>query len=235
MAAGCYSCRTISKKADDPVGTCLGCGVFACELDGERDLSNQDFICGMCDSTRLSISSKLAQPPEEPPGRPEDGPGGGVVSAGVPTSPTSGGGAGAAIATYGSPEDFEGRRPMIASSSKAHRELYRQEIDRIVNQLEGLRAFGVAQRVSSDSRAAGLAEFDPRGVRRAAQELGAQIHADNTRGVLSPVLLADALGVAAWAINAKVGGQPAIGKIRHLPDPDLRLIVGLYTPLTAVA
>ena len=229
MAAGCYSCRAITLRKDDPVGACLECGAFACQDDGERDLLNQDFICGMCDSTRLSISSGLPNPPEEPP---EGPPGGGVPPAAPPSVP-DGGGAGGAIVVYASSEDFEGRRPTIAGNSAGHRMIFRDKIGEILEELSDLRDDSTAHELASDRRAAGLAEFDPRGIRRAARELGAQIYASRASGDLDPQLLADALGVAAWASGADTGAQPTIGQLRHLSNPSLRLIVGLYAPVTA--
>lgn len=221
--ADCYRCVTVTSRNGDGVGVCQVCGALACRDDGERDLSAMDFICGMCDATRLTNSSGL--PPSGPSG---GGPGGSGPAAPEPSpSGSDGGGAGGAV--YASSADFERRRPTIAEQSREHRNIFRERIDDVITRLgdsvRGERAEALAE-VEAE-------ELDPEELAATAQLLHSQIEDADERGVLDRELLADAFGVAAWSIGADPGQEPRVHQLNHLADPRLRLAVGRFTPLVA--
>ena len=70
-------------------------------------------------------------------------------------------------------------------------------------------------------------ELDPNRVRRTALLLGNQIAAAREQGTLKEDLLADAFGLAAWVIGAQPGEEPNARRLAYLPDPRLRVALGL--------
>lgn len=219
--AECYRCEVVLSRTGDGVGVCQECSALACRYDGERDLSGGDFVCGMCDSSRLSVSAGL------PPAGPSGGGIGGVRVRG-PLSPTGGDG-GAAAAIYPSGSDFEQRRPTIAEQSHEHRAIFRDRIHDLIRRL---------RESVADDRATALAsveaeELDPGGVFATARLLVAQIDVAEAGGLLDCELLADAFGVAAWSIGTEPGQRSNVGQLSHLADARLRLAVGRFTPMVA--
>jgi hypothetical protein len=221
--ADCYRCVVVMARSGDGVGVCQTCGALACRHDGERDLGAYDFVCGMCDSSRLSSSAGVP-----PPGRSGPG-GGGGVSTGGPVVQPSGGGGGAVAAVYVSGPDFEERRPTIAEQSREHRMIFRDRIDDVLLRLrESVHGDPAAALASVEAE-----ELDPGRVSATAKLFVAQIDLAEQQGRLDRELLADAFGVAAWSIGAEPGREPDVGRLSHLADARMRLVVGRFTPLVA--
>jgi hypothetical protein len=109
----------VLSRSGDAVGVCQTCGALACRRDGERDRAGSDFVCGMCDASRLMLSAGL--PPRGPSSRGGGG-SGGVTQRGPSWTPSGGGGAAASV--YVSGADFEDRRPTIAQESAEHRVIF---------------------------------------------------------------------------------------------------------------
>jgi hypothetical protein len=218
--ADCYRCVVVLSRQGEGVGVCQACGAIACPGDGERDLSAADFVCGMCDTTRLTSSAGVG------PSGPSGGGSGGVGPGGSPP-PSSGGGGGAAAAVYASSRDFEERRPGVAEASRGHRAVFHERIDHILRDLR--------EYATSDTAAALMSveaeELDEGRVRDTARRFVAQIDAADAEGRFDRELLADAFGVAAWSIGAGPAEEPTVGQLSHLADARLRLAIGRFTPV----
>lgn len=213
---GCYRCELVVNRTGDPVGVCQMCGALACQSDGERDRHSADFICGMCDPSRLMTSGGLGPPPPPGPKGPPGPPG-----PGKPPVPSGGG-----AAAYASAADFERRRPAIAEQSYEHRQFLRRSIDKVLSELLALR---------DDEKASALAtvvadELDPHQVAATAASLGEQVHQAKLEGNLDEELLADAFGVALWSIGAEPGEEPTVHQLSHLSDERIQLVVGRILP-----
>ena len=224
----CYRCVVVitadREPVREPVGVCLRCGGMACERDGELDHLYPQFICGMCEPDRLSRSGGL--PPHGPPGPGGGGGGlGGPTPAPPPSDPSGGG------AVYADSPEFASRRPRIAAESYEHRSVWKEDIERTIDELKEL---GIDERaVALVARHLG-GELDPAGVRETALLLGNQLEAASEQGTLKPDLLADAFGVAGWAIGARPREEPSAYQLRHLSDLRLRIVLG-YSAIQAVA
>jgi hypothetical protein len=129
---------------------------------------------------------------------------------------------GGAVA-YPDSEDFERRKPGLASESRAHREHWRATIETLLLELIDLG-------VDETARALAARHLeDELGLDRVtdtAMLLSSQLAAARDSGQLRPELLADALGLGAWAIGAPPGEEPSAWQLAHLPDPRLRIALG---------
>jgi hypothetical protein len=190
---------------------------MACDRCGERDRDYPEFVCGVCEVDRVSGSSGI--PPFKPRG-PRDG--GGGPDAPTPPAPMPTGSGGGAVA-YADSADFERRMPAVAEGSRAHRETWRGDIGAILPDLQGL-ALDEGERALVAKQLGD--EFDPDRVRETAMLLSNQLQAASERGNLAPELLADAFGVAAWAICVGPREEPSVAQLSHLADPRLRFALG---------
>lgn len=219
--AGCYRCALVMSRNGQGVGVCLLCGAMACRLDGERDRQAADFVCGMCQPSRIATSGGF--PPPRPPPGPRGGPGGPRTPVREPEPPDSGGGGALA---FTSSADFERRSPVVAEQSAEHRRVWRGNIRDVVRELEDLRHNERAQALAEVS----AEELDPRGLANLAMFVGERLHDARQRGRLDEELLADAFGVASWAIGVEPGQEPDFHQLSHLSDERLQLVVGRFTP-----
>lgn len=217
----CYRCIVVitpeREPPREPVGVCRRCGAMACERDGALDQLYPKFVCGMCETSRLSSSGGF--PPPDPPG-PRGGGGGGPGDPTPAPTPVDSGGGGA---VYADSAEFEQRMSRIANESHAHREVWKEDIERTLVDLRELGADEKARVLLA--RHLGD-ELDPRGVRKTMLLLSGQLEAASERGALKPDLLADAFGVAAWVIGAEPGEEPSVTQLAHLSDPRLRVALG---------
>jgi hypothetical protein len=115
----------------------------------------------------------------------------------------------------------------VAAEAAQHRAIFRDGIDSIV---DGLRE------LYQSERAAALAEvpsgiLDEQGIAGTARLLGGQLEEACQNESLDKDLLADAFGVAWWAIGSEPGEEPHVNQLAHLADPRLQVVVARYTPL----
>ncbi len=210
--AGCFRCETVTNGAGGAVGACLECGAFACKEDGDRDSVNLDFICGMCQPSRL-IASALPPPPEDP-GGPTFQP------SPTPKDPSGGPGSGAAAPFLSAP-DYESRCPNVAASSLRHREGFRDQIEALLGRLREQATSETSQALAG----VGAAELDPDEVAATVRLLWFQVAEGMEQGDFEPNLLADAFGVAAWSIGVEVGREPDKRRLNLLADKRLQVAI----------
>jgi hypothetical protein len=208
--ARCLRCEVVTNGAGVGMGACLECGAFACREDGDRDSVNLDFICGMCQPSRL-MASVLPLPPEHPGGPTSQ-------SSSAPKDPSGGSGGGAAVPFANTP-DYESRCPNVAASSARHREGFREQMEMLLGRLREQATGETAQALAD----VGAAELDPEEVAATVRFLWFQVEEAMERGAFDPDLLADAFGVGAWSIGVEVGREPDKRRLDLLADKRLQV------------
>jgi hypothetical protein len=209
--AECFRCEVVTNGAGAGagVGACLECGAFACREDGDRDSVNLDFICGMCQPSRL-MASVLPRPPEDP--------GGPTSESSSPEDP-SGGSGGSAAVPFASTPDYESRCPNVAASSAQHRHGFRDQMEALLGRLREQAVGETAQALAGVS----AVELDPEEVAVTVRLLWFQVAEAMERGEFDPDLRADTFGVAAWSIGVEVGREPDKRRLDLLADKRLQV------------
>lgn len=220
MVATCYRCVSHGDiTPGEPFGACDVCSSFACIKCGVRVKVICEFKCVTC----YPGSVLLPQAGLGPAG---GGPGGGGPPGGGPS-----GGGPSETRLFASTEEFEVLEPVLAEMTRSERGYYghdvghflgiardyafdearREEIDR------GLGYEGYVDAVEQARRADMLA-----GARRLARDVEAAAAADRLRADL----LADAFGVAQYAIGVPPGEAVPPERLATLRDQRLRFVVG---------
>lgn len=223
MTATCYRCTTLrTSPSGEPFGACLRCQSFACITCGVRAAGVSRFYCVLCKSG-ITLLPSGGLPPTGGPGGSD--PGGGGPGGAPPAGP------GDVVAPYESTAHFEALEPLLAEYTVDERHYYHDQIDRFLEAAAEY-AFDEARREEID-RAIGyerpddLAEQALRGdLRRGAQRLARDVEAAEARGLIRRDLLADAFGVAQWAIGISAGAPVPPERLALLPDERLRFVVG---------
>jgi hypothetical protein len=222
--ASCFTCAVFNKSVDDadPIGVCRVCNALACFQHGTRLKKGPQFQCALCLPRTVRNSAYVVR--HETYGPPPGGGGGGgrvPVPAGPPDDDDGGG---ALVVEFESSEDFERSAPQIAEASRAHRMHAREDLGRLLALVTGLDDAPDRQEVlgriivTSD-----VATFEA--VDQQAAEVGAELRAAQAESRLDPELLADAMGVAAWAIGAEVGDELSVDAIEMIPDRQLQFLL----------
>jgi hypothetical protein len=204
----CFKCAVVDgSTADaDPIGVCLVCNSLACYDHGTRLKKAAHFECVLCLPKQILTSAGLVRH-EVYPGQPPGDRGGPGVPA-APEAPDRGGGGGAAR-EFVSTREFEQLEPQVAERSLVHRTAARAIVEPLVERMAGLADNPAgreqeAGRLAVTSDRASVAELDA-----VAAELALELQEAMASGGLDKGLLADALGVAAWAINTPIAGDVA--------------------------
>jgi hypothetical protein len=195
------------------------CGSFACGTCGNCPANIGLFYCVIC-APGLTLLPSGGFPPTG------EGPGGGPGPSGPPS-----GGPGDVVGPYESSEQFEKLESVLAYNTSTERRYYHDHIERFL-ELPAEYSFDEARRERIDQdldyqRPGVPAEQALRAdFRRAAQRLTRDIEAANAGQRLREGLVADAFGVAQWAIGVPAGTPAPQERLGMLRDERLRFIVG---------
>lgn len=230
MPATCYRC--ISHNEDpvgEPFGVCSTCSALACRECGNRLAGGGAFRCVLCYPETILLPAAGIERGGRPPG------GGG----GDPARP-SGGDPGLEVIVVNTP-DWEARERELADKTAAERRYFHEGALDVT--LEEVRryAFDEARREAVNAEVDWEVLDDAaENQRREEALLGAKLLALSIREAkandrLRPDLLADAFGVACWAINLhpQDGESASSGQLSLLGDPRLRFAIGMAMPTPA--
>ncbi len=225
--ASCFKCAVIDQSIGDadPIGVCKHCNSLSCVDHGTRLRKAAEFKCVLCVTRDMIDSAGLVRHDAygEPPSAGDEG---GVASPADHSSPDDGGGGSAR--EFDSPEDFRHSVPRIAEASSEHRAAAREITGRLVAKVEELDDKSVRdreiRRLAVTSDPATLAAFA-----RTSVEVIRELREAQRSGRLDLGLLADALGVASWAINAPVGETISADAIALIPDERLRFLLRAWS------
>jgi hypothetical protein len=126
---------------------------------------------------------------------------------------------------YADSQNFQRRKGDLARESFEHRMVWRDDIDRTIDDLKGFGASVQHHALMAEHLGE---EFDENHVRATVTLFGNQLEAAQDRGVLNPELLADAFGVATWAIGAAPDEEPTARQLSYLADPFLRVGLAMH-------
>jgi hypothetical protein len=232
MPATCYRCAAESplpvptidlpSQQGDPFGVCQECSSMACITCGVRVQGDCIFQCVMCFSSIVLLTESLGGDGDD------GGPGGG---GGGPGGDDDNGDGEATGRPYVSTAAFEALEPVLAALSSDERRHYHEHLDAYLGLVVDY-AFDEARREEIDERlgvtaVADAAERARRAdLRRGAQRLARDLEAASAAGVLRRDLLADAFGVASYAIAVPPGEEVTWSRLMMLADVRLRFIVG---------
>jgi hypothetical protein len=225
--ASCYRCAYVTGAGGEGVGVCGLCGALACRVDGVRMPVSSQFRCAMCVSKVLWYSGGLGPPPG----------GGGGPSAPVrtPSDPDGGGGGVYAVKEYLSAEHFSETAPEIAVESFEQRTDWRQLVHKVLEQLAAFADSPAEQaRVVQMAAEQHAEEEAPTWRLRRVELIGRELSFEVRHAVdLDTDLIADALGVASWAIDVPVGVDPPPNRLRLLADSRLEFVIAYCAPALA--
>lgn len=226
MSATCYRCTALKEGPGEPFGSCLYCGSFACVTCGVRVAGISRFYCVSCKAGVTLLPSG---------GLPPTGGGGGGGGGG---SPRGGGPSGEGdpevielVVPYGSSAEFEVLEPTLAENTRSDRDYYHGSVEQFLA-IPGEYAYNEAVREEIDG-VSGYRTYEDEveqalrsDLRGGAQRLARDLEWASARELLRPGLIADAFGVAQWAIGVRAGEQVPPERLWMLPDQRLRFIVG---------
>ena len=216
--ASCFKCAVDQATgAADPIGTCGDCSSLACFDHGTRLKAGREFKCVLCVTTDMIdlATGSIIHDTYDPPG-------GGDSGAVVAGPDDDGGGAGAEPSRTAH-EEFESHllTQRIADASAEHRAWASQAIEAL---LERTRAFG-----DDSQRPTMLAEIavtSNERTRLAIEAAGLEtIQTLASTDGLDYELLADAVGVANWAIGEKPGAEMSVERIDLVRDRRVRFLL----------
>ena len=230
--SACYRCEMVTAGSGEPIGVCDMCSAFACSPCGARIPGVSKFRCGICWPAVLLLSAGVAPGPEG------GGSGGSGTPSGQPRPPGGGGGGGVEVAAFADTEEFETLVPTLARESGVSRYDWRKVIDGVVRELlrihegDGRTVVDelVEQRREDAEQEPNLTMLSSVG---AGITLAEQVSDARRAKRLKPELIADALGVASWAINVDVGTQPSADRLGLLTDERIIFVVGFLSPAYA--
>jgi hypothetical protein len=166
---------------------------------------------------------------------PTGGPTGGGWGGGGAVGPSGGeGGDGepeAALAAFQSSEEFTALEPDLAERSLADREYYHGSPELFTDWPRDYAYDAAAQEqinaaIGYVETSGAVAEALRADFRDGAQRLTRDIAAARARSVFRVDVLADAFGVAQWAIGVRAGDPAPPDRLAMLPDSRLRFVVG---------
>ena len=219
----------ITGEGREPLGVCDMCSSLACSPCGARIPGVAKFRCALCWPAVLLLPAGVGPGPEEEQG------GGGSGRPVLPTDGPGGGGGAPAQRTIKRTEDFEELVPALARESGIARANWRHVIDDVISELLTIaKGQGGADQLierhagsTEEPDVAMLSSVD------AGMLLASQVREAKRTGHLKPELMADALGVASWAINTEVGFQPKPDRLAMLADARMMFVVGFLSPAIA--
>lgn len=224
--ASCFKCEVVDKTAvpADPIGVCASCHSLSCADHGTRLRGVPEFKCVFCAPWDLKTAALriIHETYDEPP------PGGGDRGPRMPSprDPGPGGGREVWVPAVASHEEFERSvsTARIAKLSGKHR---RQAAEQLGDLLEIMERFRdreeqatMVEKLAATSDKATRARVRIAGM-RSAEILALAREAE----LLDRELLADSIGLAAWAIGARIGRQMSVDRILLVPDAELQFLL----------
>ena len=195
--ASCYRCQVITGGAGEGIGVCDMCVSLACDVCGARLPVSKVFRCGICYPNALVIAAGL--PPA----------GGGGSGGGGGGGAAAGGGRPAPQPEFRNVDEFELYGGGVAEDSRSYRESWRKRLPSVLGSVEQM----------AHEEDLSLHE------RQIASRLTREIQTARELGTLQEELLADAFGVAAWAIVAEPGAVVDRARTALLADERLRFVL----------
>jgi hypothetical protein len=189
----------ITAQAGEGVGVCDLCSSLACERDGARLPGSSVFRCGLCYPQALIIAAGLPPPPPPPPA--------GGVGAGA-WQPFGADDADQRV-EFENAAEFDALGGAVAEESFEDRAIWRRQVRGVVAELLGEAEEGGRAKVTRAT-------------------LQGELGQASARDALQLTLLADAFGVAAWAIGLQGGVVPEPGRLALLPDVRIRYVLERY-------
>lgn len=231
MPATCYRCTAFNRDpAGEPFGVCTECLSLACRNCGNRLKEGAEFRCLLCYSRTVLLPAAGLEGSHRPPGggdgptaRPGGGPGGEVI--------------------FVNTRDWEALERQLADESAAEREFFHEGALAVT--IEETRRYAADEvRRAEMNEEANWEVFDDEAENRrradalkGAQLLARDISAAEAGGTFRPDLLADALGVACWAIEVRPqrAEEAPYERLCMLADLRLRFAIGMAMPVAAEA
>ncbi|HET7486173.1 MAG TPA: hypothetical protein VFJ64_12460 [Solirubrobacterales bacterium] len=234
MPATCYRCAYENEyPPGDPFGVCQECSIMACQSCGNRVPGRSRFVCLICfPESVLLPDAGLPRFREGPPG------GGGHLR--DPDLPDDGGGGEAVEPVFASSAEFETLMPLLAEETQANREQFRGAGMRAILQLGRDYSFDEATRHQINERIGYTEVVDEveeerrREALNGARRLLRDVDAARANEIFRPDLLADAFGLASWAIGVPPGSVVPLERLVLLDDLRLRFVLGYASPATMV-
>jgi hypothetical protein len=207
------------RRSDEPVGACELCGVLACYPHGARLAKAGLFRCASCLAGTLLSDAGLVLIGDDDRG--EGGAGGREVPGGGPSDRGGPGGAGGpGIREFANSDDFQETNPDMANASAPERDAWREDVESIHDRLASL-----AESESEQESVRRLLERPGENLIEAAAAVYAQMHRAVEHEVLDTNLLADALGVASWAIGVPHAERPPANRLAMITDRRVQLLL----------
>lgn len=232
--ASCFKCAVLDGNTNDveSIGVCKACYSLACIDHGTRLRAGSRFECVLCLPTSMRTSANVVIHDTYSPLPPGTG-GGTQPTAGAPGDPSGGG-----AREFASSADFASKEPRIARCSSEHRTAARSIVDPLVNALAATAGDDTAlaslvQKVVVTSDEATVAYATAR-----MKEVSIALKTASLTERLDRDLLADALGVGAWAVGAALtrGGTQDLGieeipadRAAHVSDPYTQILLGVWS------
>jgi len=228
--ASCFICAVVDNATAeaDPIGVCKKCFSLACIDHGTRLKQAIEFKCALCLPEVMLDSAGLVRHDAYEPRRPGDRGGGGLPS-GEPAEPRlpRGPGGSAVSREFESHAQFEEVERRLAQATQDHRlawgNVINDVIDRVARFEHDPRRREEIQYVVKTSAPTVIDELEKTGV-----EVSREVQRAEKARVLDRELVADALGVASWAIGAKpqLGGtELAVDQVALIGDERVRFLV----------
>lgn len=228
MPATCYRCITLDlDPIGEPFGVCSNCSIMACRTCGNRLRKAARFRCRLCyPETVLLPSGGLAHSGEPPGG-------------GEPSEPFGGGPSREEI--FLNTGEWERLESELAELTADDRAFFHEGALALVFERAHGYAFDEARREDLNAEVGWEVLDEAEEQRRRAEALvGAQLLARGLQEArasetLRPELLADAFGVACWAIGVRAGRGEIVSEERLalLADLRLRFVIGTAMPVIA--
>jgi hypothetical protein len=231
MSATCYRCIAFNRDpVGEPFGVCTKCLSLACRKCGNRLKEGAEFRCRLCYSRTVLLPAAGLEGSLRPPGG-----GGGSIE-------PSGGGPDREVG-FVNTRDWETLERELADDSAAEREFFHGGALEVT--IEETRRYAADEvRREKMNKEANWEVYDDETENRrrtdafkGAQLLARDISAAEASGTFRPDLLADALGVACWAIEVRPqhGEVAAYDRLYMLGDLRLRFAIGMAMPVVAEA
>lgn len=231
MPATCFRCIAFNRDpVGEPFGVCTECSSLACRNCGNRLREGAEFRCLLCYPHSVLLPAAGLEGSRRPPG-----------GGGGPTAP-SGGGPGREV-VFVNTRDWETLERQLADDSAAEREFFHEgAMEATIEETRRYAADEVRREEMNKEANWEVFDDETENRRRAdafrgAQMLARDISAAEASGSFRPDLLADALGVACWAIEVRAqhGKIAPYERLYMLGDLRLRFALGMAMPVAAEA
>jgi len=223
--ASCFKCEVIDKfgESADPIGVCANCHSLTCADHGTRLRGVPEFKCVFCAPSDLKTAAFRIIHEAYP--SPPDGGDRGTRMPG-PAGPGPDGGDQAPVPAVASHEEFESSpsTERIAALSADHR---CQAIDLLDQLLEKIERFEDAEERKKmvGELAATSDEATQARVGGAGISLAESVRRARKAERFDGNLLADSIGLAAWAIGERAGAEMSVGRILLIPDHEVQVLL----------